>query len=107
MDIKINDTFLVGKSKKCFISFTEGENKAEFLGTIYSNKTIGLDKFINGNIGKYKFRHDDNFDSSFFFVGNGRGRKPQQAINDMEKFIQECNTIIQDSYEKEGGFKYE
>ena len=104
---KINEVFLVGELQRCFITFTEEENKAYFLGTIYPNKTIELDKFRNGKIGKYEFRHNDNFDETFFFVGCGKGRKPQQIIKNMEKFIQECNTIIQDSYGKEGGFKYE
>ena len=91
MEIKVHD---YPNENICFVTFTEGENYAHFKGTKYTT-FIELDKFMNGNIGKYKFRHSDAWEGkeTFFFQGDGRGRKLQKTIDEMSDFIQKCNNI--------------
>lgn len=75
--------------KICFVTAIDGENRAEFRGYLLDNGIIVLECFLRGNIGKYRFIRLDDSDT-FSFKGEGRGRKPQLAIEEMRSFIKKC-----------------
>lgn len=61
---------------------------------IYSDGSISLEKFMSGSVGKYEFKCADWERDTLFFIGKGKGRKPDMAWESMQGFLEEVSKEI-------------